>query len=61
MEKIKVIIKKDGSIEYEVQGVKGKLCKAVSALIDKLGRVTETKHTSEYNQPEDEKQRQRIR
>jgi len=60
-EKIKVVIKKDGSIEYEVQGVKGRLCKAVSAFIDKIGRVAETRNTSEYNQAEDPQQVRRLK
>ena len=61
MEKIKVTIKKDGSIEYTVHGVKGKLCKAVSAFIDKMGRVLSTNNTSEYNQSEDPTQKERYK
>lgn len=60
MEKIKVTIKKDGSIEYEVQGIKGKLCKAVTAFIDKIGRVVESKTTSEYHQQEDPQQEREL-
>ena len=60
MEKIKVTVKKDGSIEYEVQGIKGKLCKAVTAFIDKIGRVMETKTTSEYHQQEDPQQAKEL-
>lgn len=52
-EKIKVTIKKDGTLEYEVQGIKGKACKMVSAFIDKIGKVVESKNTAEYNQRED--------
>ena len=53
MEKIDVIIKKDGSIEYTVKGVKGKSCKDLTKFIDKLSdAVKETKNTSEfYEQP----------
>ena len=61
MEKIKVTIKRDGSIEYTVHGVKGKLCKAVSAFIDKMGRVLSTNNTSEYNQSEDPTQKERYK
>ena len=61
MEKIKVTIKKDGSIEYSVHGVKGRLCKAVSAFIDKIGRVVESKNTSEYTQAEDQQQVRRLK
>jgi hypothetical protein len=61
MEKIKVTIKKDGSIEYTVHGVKGKLCKMVSAFIDKMGRVMDSKNTAEYNQSEDPTQKERYK
>jgi len=61
MEKIKVTIKKDGSIEYTVHGIKGKLCKAVSAFIDKIGKVLESKNTSEYNQSDDPQQKERYK
>lgn len=60
MEKIKVTIKKDGSLEYEVQGIKGRACKMVSAFIDKIGRVLESKNTAEYSQREDP-HKERIR
>lgn len=60
-EKIKVTVKKDGSLEYVVQGVKGKGCKELTKLIDQLGRVIESKTTSEYNQADDERVRQRTR
>ena len=58
-QKIKVTIKKDGSVEYTVQGIKGKKCKDVTAFIDKLGKISETKNTPEYNQVETEKDRER--
>jgi hypothetical protein len=61
MEKIKVTVKKDGTIEYQVTGVKGRSCKEVSKFIDSLGKVTESKTTSEYSQTEDEHDRQRTR
>ena len=54
MEKIKVIIKKDGSLEYEVKGVKGKGCMDLTKFIDKLsGKILENTKTSEYHERED--------
>lgn len=61
MEKIKIKIKKNGSIEYEVQGVKGKSCKDLTKIIDKLSKVVDTKNTPEYSQAEDPKERERYR
>lgn len=58
-QKIKIIIKKDGTLEYTVQGIKGKSCRDVTAFIDKIGRVSETKNTSEFNQTPDNKDRER--
>lgn len=58
-QKIKVTIKKDGSVEYTVQGIKGKKCKDVTAFIDKLGKISETKNTPEYNQTEPERDKER--
>ena len=48
MEQIKVKISADGSIEYDVQGIKGKSCKDVTKFIDSLSTVTESKNTAEY-------------
>lgn len=49
METISVTIKKDGSIEYTVKGVKGTSCKDVTKFIDKLASApVETKNTGEY-------------
>jgi len=58
-QKIKVTIRKDGSVEYTVQGIKGKKCKDVTAFIDKLGKISETKNTPEYNQTETERDKER--
>ena len=50
MQKIKVTIAKDGSIAYEVHGVKGKSCKDVTKFIDLLSDKTlATKNTGEYH------------
>lgn len=59
MEKIEVVIKKDGSVEYTVKGVKGKGCKDLTKFIDKLsdGQVNETKNTTEfYEQPKTDRE-----
>jgi len=50
MEEIKIIIAPDGSLKYEVHGVKGQSCKDLTKLIDKLGDVVEDTKTHEYNQ-----------
>ena len=51
MQRIKVIINRDGTLEYEVSGVKGKSCKDVTKFIDTLSDKTiETKNTGEYYQ-----------
>lgn len=47
-ETIKVTIAPDGSLSYEVRGLKGKGCKDLTKAIDALGTVTETKLTEEY-------------
>jgi len=61
MEKIKIIIKADGTLEYTVQGVKGKTCKEMTKLIDQLGNVAETKNTAEYYQAEDVRQKNQVK
>jgi len=60
-EKIKIVIKKDATIDYQVEGVKGKSCTEVSKFIDQLGKVVETKTTPEYNQAETERNRIKTR
>jgi hypothetical protein len=60
MEKIKITIKKDASLEYSVQGVKGKGCKMLTDFIDKLSKVISSKLNSEYyEKPNDEKDTER--
>jgi hypothetical protein len=41
-EEIIVLIKKDGEIQAEVQGVKGKRCVEITAFISALGESTRT-------------------
>jgi hypothetical protein len=55
-EEIKVIIKKDGSLEYDVKGVKGRSCKALTKAIDDIagGQVLDTKTTGEFCEEERE-------
>lgn len=49
MEKIQIEISKDGSISYEVHGVRGAGCRNLTRAIDQIaGTVLETKNTREY-------------
>ena len=60
MGKIKVIIKKDGTLEVSVNGIKGKKCKDVTKFIEGLGDIESTKNTSEYHEaPEQERDKER--
>lgn len=54
MQTHKVTIRKDASVQIEVNGVKGCACKdATAALEQKLGTVTSTAPTGEaYEQPD---------
>ena len=49
MQTIKVKIAKDGTISYEVNGVKGKSCKDLTKFIDDLSTVVDSQNTCEYN------------
>lgn len=51
-EEIKITIGKDGSVAYGVKGIKGGRCKTLTAFIDKLGNVIESKVTGEMCQVE---------
>lgn len=59
METIKVKISADGSVEYEVNGVKGKKCRDLTKFIDDLSTVVESKTTSEYCEREVEQEKNR--
>lgn len=51
METIDIEIAADGSISYEVKGVKGKSCRELTKAIDEIaGKVLETKNTKEFNE-----------
>ncbi len=53
MQKISVKIKKDGSIEYGVEGVKGGSCKDITKVIDQIsGGVISSEITGEFCEPE---------
>jgi hypothetical protein len=56
MAKVTVTIKKDGTMEYLVAGVKGKGCKDLTKFLDRMGEVLESKNTAEYNQAPDNEQ-----
>jgi hypothetical protein len=45
---VKVVIKKNGEMEYTVSGVKGKGCKDLTRFLDQMGQVLETENTAEY-------------
>ena len=47
-EEIEIQILPDGRIEYTIKGVKGAACEGISELLEQLGRVEESEHTSDY-------------
>jgi hypothetical protein len=52
-QKIILEIKEDGTVSYEVQGVKGNLCTAKTGWLDKLlGTVKKRTFKKEYHSPE---------
>lgn len=60
MQTINITIKKDGTMDYKVEGVKGGSCKDVTNFIDKLGSaVLSSEKTGEYCETEPNK-RERI-
>lgn len=59
MEQIKVIIKKDGSLEYSVSGVKGATCKDLTKFIDQLGNVTSSDNSPEFYEVEETNQEEK--
>ena len=48
MEEIKILIKKDGTMSYEVKGVKGATCKELTAEIDKMVKGGKYGNTPEF-------------
>ncbi len=51
-QEIEFTIKKDGSVEYTIRGIKGASCDDVSKVFETLGRVDESKKTREYYEKE---------
>ena len=48
-----ITISTDGeTVVGEVEGIKGKRCSDISALLDKVGEELEHRHTAEWSEPE---------
>jgi hypothetical protein len=57
MEKVKFIIKKDGSLTVETEGFKGSAClEATEEIINTLGRVSSTEKTAEYYKDDNDRE-----
>ena len=54
MEQIKVTINKDGTLSYEVSGVKGSSCKDLTKFIDAMSKGGESKNTKEFYEGKDD-------
>jgi len=52
LEEIEFTIKKDGSVEYTIKGIKGSSCEDLSKIFEKIGRVTNSEKTREYYEKE---------
>lgn len=52
MQEVEFIIKKDGSVEYTIKGVKGASCDDLSKVFEDLGTIQTSKKTSEYYEKE---------
>lgn len=53
-QEIEFTIKKDGSVEYTILGIKGAACDDVSKVFESLGNVTSSAKTREYYEKENE-------
>lgn len=53
MEQIEVTIKKDGTMSYEVKGVKGASCKELTKAIDEMTKGGERGNTPEFHEEKD--------
>jgi hypothetical protein len=63
IQEIDVIVRPDGTITIEVQGVKGEKCLAVTEKLEKLlgGSILDRTHTDEFYQTEqDQEQEDRL-
>ena len=56
IQEIDVFVKPDGTVSFEVRGVKGRKCLDITRGIEELlgGQVTQRDFTDEYNQAEQE-------
>lgn len=54
VQEIECTIKKDGSVEYTIKGIKGGSCEDLSKIFEELGTVTASKKTTEYFEKEPE-------
>ena len=52
VQEIEFTIKKDGSVEYTIKGIKGGSCEDLSKVFEELGTVTASKKTGEYFEKE---------
>ncbi len=51
---IEFTIKKDGSVDYTIRGIKGSGCDELSHVFEELGEVSESRKTGEYYEKEPE-------
>lgn len=63
MQKIDIVISADGTIQYEVSGIKGKKCTDVTKFIDELSgnQIVDRQKTGEYCEVETDKERHKTR
>lgn len=54
VQEIEFTIKKDGSVEYTIKGIKGGSCEDLSKIFETMGTVTRSKKTGEYFEKEPE-------
>ncbi len=60
--KITLLVNEDGSVQLEVEGVKGKGCTELTADVEKaLGTVTSVKKKAEYHQLGKTESKQQIK
>ena len=52
LEEIEFTIKKDGSVEYTIKGIKGSSCEDLAKVFEKIGHVKESVKTREYYEKE---------
>ncbi|MBX7152328.1 DUF2997 domain-containing protein [bacterium] len=52
VQEIEFTIKKDGSVEYTIKGLKGEGCEDLSKIFEQMGDVTFSKKTAEFYEKE---------